>query len=335
VLYAYNGWEASPDPADFGGLDDREVPGAPGVKLAPGIRCGDPAVVLFYFAAQLHARVESGELYAAGDEWGYSFRPSKNDAKLLSTHGAAVAFDWNATRHPNGKRGTFSAAQVAEIRRIQAEVEGVVYWGGDAWGNGIPDEMHFELVKDRAKVAAVAAKLRAVGWLDDTTPDTPEEDFLSALNDDEQRRLLAFADDGQLMLKWIKEQTDRLPDEDAQTDALLWAIADPKEGLRVQLAIVQGQMAAQTAMLHNLLAGAGVDFASLSKVAADAATLAAEKALGGLADALKPKPQPAPAALFAVPTVGEALDEHGTPANAPEYLQEFHDADVASGRTVT
>jgi hypothetical protein len=320
VLYAYNGWEVSPDPADFGGLDNREVPGAPGVHLAPGVRCGDPAVVLFYFAAQLHARVESGQLYAAGDDWGWSFRPSKNDANLQSVHGGGVGFDWNATRHPNGKRGTFTPDQVAEIRRIQAEVEGVVYWGGDAWGTGTPDDMHFELIKDRAKVAAVAAKLRAVGWLDDTTPDTtttPEEDLLSALTDEEQRRLLQHADELAYVLPYLKEQADRLPDEDAQTDALLWAIADPKEGLRVQLAIVQGQMAAQTAMLHNLLTGAGVDFESLSKVAADAATMAANKALGGLADALKPKPAPAPIALAAVPET--------TP-------QEFTDADAASHR---
>jgi hypothetical protein len=318
MLYAYNGWEASPDPADFGGLDDREVLGAPGVRLAPGIRRGDAAVVLFYFAAQLHARVESGEFYAAGDEWGYSFRPSKNDATLLSTHGAGVAFDWNATRHPNGKRGTFTPAQVAEIRRIQAEVEGAVYWGGDAWGNGTPDEMHFELIKDRAKVADVAAKLRAVGWLDDTTPDpTHEEDFLSTLNPDETKRVLAAADLLLYIEPYFKEQMDRLPDEDAQTDALLWAVADPKEGLRIQLAMVQGQLAGITAALHTMTSGAGIDFEKLSQVARDAATLAATKALGGLADALKPKPAPAPVTLAAVPapaSVGEGILEHGTPA---------------------
>lgn len=37
-----------------------------------------------------------------------------------------------------------------------------------------------------------------------------EEDFLSALSNDEQRRLLAFADTGTITLKYVKESTDQI-----------------------------------------------------------------------------------------------------------------------------
>lgn len=157
--YSYNGWLASANRTDFGGLDNREVPGAPGVHLAPGVRNGDVATVLFYVAAQLHKRVEAGTLYAAGDEWGYSFRPNKNDSSTISCHGSATAFDWNATKHPNGKAGTFTKAQVAEIRKILAEVNGVVAWGGDF--KLTKDEMHWEISGDAAAVKAAAQKVSA------------------------------------------------------------------------------------------------------------------------------------------------------------------------------
>lgn len=154
--YSYNGWLASANTADFGGLDNRTVGGTK-YKLAPGIRKGDVATVLFYVAEQLHARVEAITEYAAGDDWGYNFRPNTNDKSTISCHGSATAFDWNATKHPNNKSGTFTKAQVAEIRKILAEVGGVVQWGGDF--SGTKDEMHWEIKGDAAAVAAVAKKL--------------------------------------------------------------------------------------------------------------------------------------------------------------------------------
>lgn len=158
---SYNGFKASSNPADFGGLDNSFVPGT-SIRFLPGLRKGDVATVLFYVAAQLDARVEDGDLYVPGDEWGYSYRPSKNSAALLSCHASATAFDWNATRHPNGKRGTFTPAQVAKIREILAEVDGVVYWGGDGWDGGTVDEMHFEIATGTTleKLAEVVAKIK-------------------------------------------------------------------------------------------------------------------------------------------------------------------------------
>lgn len=182
VTYSYNGWTASSNSADLGGLDNRVVPGTAGVRLAPGVRAGDVAVVLFHVAAQMHARVEPGELYAAGDEWGYSYRQNRN-ANNLSCHSSGTAFDWNATRHPNGKRGTFTPAQVAEINRILDEVDGVVGWGGGWTAASTPDEMHFEIQATPAAVKAVADKIRAgqlltIPPIPVPTPRYPQEDAM-------------------------------------------------------------------------------------------------------------------------------------------------------------
>lgn len=150
--YSYNGWLASKNPADFGGLDNRTIGGTK-YKLAPGVRAGDVATVLFYVAEQLNARVEPISEYAAGDDWGYSYRPNTNNPSQLSCHASGTAFDWNATQHPNGKSGTWTPSEKAEILKILAEVNNVVtvLWGYD--------EMHFEICKDAAAVKAAAAKV--------------------------------------------------------------------------------------------------------------------------------------------------------------------------------
>lgn len=160
---SYNGFKASRDPADFGGLDNSFVPGT-SAKIAPGLRKGDVAYVMFYFAEQFDKRVEDLDLYTGGDEWGYYYKQSANSSALLSCHSSATAMDLNATRHPNGRRGTFTAKQVAEIRKIQAEVNGVVYWGGDAWGGGTVDEMHFEIATGTTldELAKAVAKIKAL-----------------------------------------------------------------------------------------------------------------------------------------------------------------------------
>jgi hypothetical protein len=141
---SYNGFKAG-DPAAFTppGLDDSPIPGTT-VQLAPGLHKGSIATVLFYVAEQLNARVEP-----AGEGcWGYAFRPSKNDDNLISCHASGTAFDYNAPKHPNGKKGTFTAAKVKEIRKILAEVDNLVHWGGDGWGAGSTiDEMHFEVAE--------------------------------------------------------------------------------------------------------------------------------------------------------------------------------------------
>lgn len=149
--YSYNGWPASPNKADINvqPFGDRY-----GVPFPGGVRGGDPATVLGYVATQLHYRVEP---VIAGWLWGYHFRANVNNPSQLSCHASGTAIDFNAPNHPNGSRGTFTNAQVGEIRRILAEVSGAVQWGGDY--TGTPDEMHFEIIVNAATLATIAAGL--------------------------------------------------------------------------------------------------------------------------------------------------------------------------------
>lgn len=159
---SYNGFKAG-DPSIFTppGLDNSFVPGT-SVQLRPGVHKGDIATVLHYVAAQLDKRVEDGDI--GQDDWGYAYRASKNDAGLISCHASGTAFDWNASKHGNGTpaSATWSKAQIAEIHKILAEVEGTVHWGGDGWGKGSTiDSMHFEIAEGTTleKLAEVAKKL--------------------------------------------------------------------------------------------------------------------------------------------------------------------------------
>lgn len=157
---SYNGWSASPRPSDFGGISPLVVAGEP---FSPGVRNGDVHRVLAYVAEQMHRRVEPvvRSDWHQADDWGYNYRANRNNPASLSCHSSGTAIDYNATRHPNGRAGTFSAAQVAEIRRILAEVGNVVRWGGDF--SGTKDEMHFEIRGTASQVAAVAARLGGGG----------------------------------------------------------------------------------------------------------------------------------------------------------------------------
>lgn len=162
---SYNGWSASPNPADFGGLTQIVVAGE---NFPPGVRAGDVATVFQYLAEQLHKRVEPivRTDWHQGDDWGYSFRPNVNNPSQLSCHASGTAIDYNATRHPNGKHGTFGPTAVGSIRDILRELRGVVFWGGDFAGT--KDEMHFEICKPAADVRIVANWIRGVA-----TPGAP------------------------------------------------------------------------------------------------------------------------------------------------------------------
>ena len=137
-----------------------------GVAFAPGVRSGDVHTVLEYVAQQLHARVEP--VIDPGC-WGFYYRANRNDPNSLSNHSSGTAIDYNAPKHPNGVATvkTWTLRQRGEIRKILAEVDGVVRWGGDY--KFTPDAMHFEINADGASVAAVAQKIRA-GHLGDDMP---------------------------------------------------------------------------------------------------------------------------------------------------------------------
>lgn len=151
---SYNGWPAS-----------RDLPLRPlvvaGEAFVPGVLDDDDVwTVLNYVATQMHERVEPivRDDWHQMDDWGFSYRQTTNDSSL-SCHASGTAIDYNATRHPFGVAASanFTAAQIAEVRKIVAEA-GVIVWGGDYRYR--PDAMHFEINGSRAEVAAAAARLR-------------------------------------------------------------------------------------------------------------------------------------------------------------------------------
>jgi hypothetical protein len=173
---SYNGWPASSSPSAIG-INANWEP-IKGHKFPAGIKSGDVETVMTYVVRQLDARVEPIEEYAGGDEWGYYYKYSANSPDKLSCHSSGTAFDYNATQHPNGKRGTFTSTQVAAIRKIQNECSGVVYWGGD---RNTADEMHFEIQGSAAAVKAAATKIKAIGTPPEPAPQPKEDDQVDAI----------------------------------------------------------------------------------------------------------------------------------------------------------
>lgn len=149
-MNSQNGWSASADRTAIG-----IVPFAvAGVGFPNGVRSGDVLTVLTYVAERFHRTVEP---LRDGWCWGYYFK-SIEGSSTLSNHASGTAIDINAPRHPMGKRGTFTASQVQNIRRILLFCENTVRWGGDY--SGRPDEMHWEINASASAVARIAAKIR-------------------------------------------------------------------------------------------------------------------------------------------------------------------------------
>ncbi|WP_211323292.1 M15 family metallopeptidase [Amycolatopsis palatopharyngis] len=175
-----NGWPVNPS------RTYRQVPGSTvHITVADGV-AGD---VLMHVAREFDQRVEDIDWRSTRgefDDWGWANRPIRGSNET-SNHASATAMDLNATRHPLGARGTFTAAQVAEIRKILAEVDGTVRWGGDYTGRA--DEMHFEINASYARVKAVADGLTRTGGggaapgRDDVMTPEQEKRILAAIAD--------------------------------------------------------------------------------------------------------------------------------------------------------
>ena len=118
------------------------------------VRSGDAHTILNELGRRFNAEVET---IRKDWSWGYAYRNVRG-ASIHSEHSAGTAVDFNAPEHGLGRVGTFSSAQVKAIRRILADLDGTVRWGGDYAGR--KDEMHFELQGGTAKLAKVAAKIK-------------------------------------------------------------------------------------------------------------------------------------------------------------------------------
>lgn len=89
--------------------------------------------------------------------WGYAYRAIRGRTSGYSNHASGTAIDLNAPAHPLGKRGTFTPKQATAIRRILADLDGAIRWGGNY--SGRKDEMHFEVNVDADDLARVAKKI--------------------------------------------------------------------------------------------------------------------------------------------------------------------------------
>ncbi|MCU7731216.1 M15 family metallopeptidase, partial [Actinoplanes sp. KI2] len=131
-----NGWPANSDPA---AIDVASFP-VPGTNPARSLRVRDGEVkaILIGLAARFNSTVEPIGPNSAG----YVYRTIEGET-VLSNHASGTAIDLNWDDHVRGSSGTFSAEQVAAIRRILGLCGDVVRWGGDY--HSIVDEMHFEI----------------------------------------------------------------------------------------------------------------------------------------------------------------------------------------------
>ena len=118
------------------------------------VRPGAVWTVFDYLCRRFDREVERIDPKAS---WGYAYRAVRGQSSGYSNHASATAVDLNAPRHPLGARGTFNRGQVTAIRRILADLDGVVRWGGDYRNRA--DEMHFEINADAAAVRRVAEKV--------------------------------------------------------------------------------------------------------------------------------------------------------------------------------
>jgi len=164
---SYNGWPVG-TPASAIGVQNFVVPGT---NVTLPIKSGDVATVLTYVAQRFNAEVETLEGWQC---WGYDYRANVNNPSVWSNHASGTAIDLNAVKHPNGARATFTAAQIAAVRRILAVCGPVVYWGQDY--TGTVDGMHFEIdvPPSDPTLVLLAARIRAggvapIGCLDSVT----------------------------------------------------------------------------------------------------------------------------------------------------------------------
>jgi hypothetical protein len=143
----------------------------PGTTVKVRVRRGAPGDLLLHLAERWNREVEpllapDGVL----DCWGFAPRTIRGNTRVLSNHASGTALDFRARSHPLGRSGTYTASQVAAIRRILADFRHAVRWGGDYHGR--KDEMHVEIVVDEATCRTVLTALTK-----NTNPITEEDDM--------------------------------------------------------------------------------------------------------------------------------------------------------------
>jgi hypothetical protein len=159
-MFSDNGWPGIPDARNLERVNIRGTDLT--FRLAPGL----PAWILAEFAARFHECVESLDGPQL-DDWSYAWRKVRGSQTSLSCHASGTAIDLNATRHPRGFRGTFTArnreALLGLLNKFKDPQTGscALLWGGQFSAHSTVDEMHFQIKGDSALLARVKAKLTA------------------------------------------------------------------------------------------------------------------------------------------------------------------------------
>lgn len=131
----------------------------PGTDVWLQIQNGQPLQIMRAFAADFNAYVEP---LRDADSAGWTATNSVATSNHLS--GTAMDLNWNS--HVFERRGTFTPAQMVELRALLNYYEDTIFWGGD-WTSPI-DEMHFQMGYDTFNNPHTAdfikRKIRADGY---------------------------------------------------------------------------------------------------------------------------------------------------------------------------
>jgi hypothetical protein len=128
---------------------------APGTEVQFPVRKGPCGELLMWAAGRWHREVQA---LVPGTCWGYAERDIRGSTEI-SNHASGTAIDLNAPQHPLGTdpASNYTAAQIAAIRRIVADSDGALRWGGDYVGR--KDGMHVEINAPEGHVAGVLAQV--------------------------------------------------------------------------------------------------------------------------------------------------------------------------------
>ncbi|MFJ6081381.1 hypothetical protein ACIQI8_08245 [Streptomyces sp. NPDC092369] len=130
-----NGWPMEPEADASGGIWTRQVPGS---SVSVALRIGEAATVLVHVVRRYHYEVDT---LVHGEVIG--FRPADSALKGYATnHASGTAVAIRPTWYPDGVKGGLFPHQLAAVRDILKECQGVVAWGGDFRR---PNESHFQI----------------------------------------------------------------------------------------------------------------------------------------------------------------------------------------------
>lgn len=157
-----NGWPL--------GHKDIVTYGIQGSRATVALRSGDVATVLLHVARRFHyeiAALQPGKMSQVA-----------GTAPFETNYASGTAFAIQPDLYPLGVKGNLFPAELAVLRDVLAECDGVVRWGGDFKKS--PKEGHFQIdVRPNSpKLAAVARKID--GWGPSKAAGAPPEVFAKA-----------------------------------------------------------------------------------------------------------------------------------------------------------